>query len=79
MFVKESNFKKFEMNVFCKIVMQRNVFSLKHPRWLLATYCGQSLAGLRLFTEVRYRISKKSVVKTLLNIFLTVKKELPNV
>ena len=39
------------------------------------TYCGQSLIGLCLFMEVRYRIS--SVVKTLLNILLTVKTEWP--
>ena len=32
-----------------------------------------------MFREVRHRISKKSVVKTLLNIFLTVKTEWLNV
>ena len=37
-----------------------------------STYCDQRLAGLCLFMEVGYRY-KKSVVETLLNIFLTVK------
>ena len=40
------------------------------------TYCGQNLAGLCLFTDDTG--IKKSVVKTLLNIFLTAEIEWPN-
>ena len=70
------------LHLSCKTVMPRIGFSLKHLSMAtgnFCTYCGQSLEGLCLFTEVRYRISKKSVVKTLLNIFLTAKTERPNV
>ena len=61
--------------------MLRNSFSLKHLSMITEnfwTYCGQGLVGSSLFTEARYRI-EKSVVKTLLNIFLTAKTEWPNV
>ena len=70
------------LHLSCKTVMLHNGFSLKHllmATGTFCTYCGQSLAGLCLFREVRYRISKRSAVKTLINIFLTVKTEWPNV
>ena len=65
--------KKVEMNDFSgtfhgfssplfREVMLRNSFSLKRLSMTTGnfwTHCGQSLAGLCLFTEVRYRISKK--------------------
>ena len=57
--------------------MLRNNFPSKHLSMATGnfwSYCGQRLADLCLFTEVRYRIyPKKSVVKTLLNILLTAK------
>ena len=76
----------FKIIVFTSVVKQlcyvTTFLSLKQLSMTTGnfwTYCGQSLAGLYLFTEVRYRIYKKKVVKTLLNISLAVKTEWPKV
>ena len=73
-------FKDFHLS--CKAVMLHNSFSLKHLAIATSnfwTYFGQNLAGLYLLSEVRYRISQKSVLKTLLNILIIVKMKWPNV
>ena len=41
-------------------------------------YCGPSLAGLFNFQKVRYRVCKKSILKTLFIIFLLANTEWPN-
>ena len=74
------HFKDFHLS--CKTVLLHNSFSLKHLLMAIGNswnYCGKSLPDLCLLTEVRHRISKKSVVKTFLNILLTVKPKWPNV
>ena len=70
-------FKDFHLN--CKAVMLHNSMHLAIATSNFWTYFGQNLAGLYLFSEVRYRISQKSVLKTLLNILLIVKMKWPNV
>ena len=70
------------LHLSCKTIMLRNDFSLKHLSTITSnfwTYCGQSLAGLCLFTEVKYKIWRESLMKTLLNIFINIKTEWPNV
>ena len=64
------------LHLSSKTVLLRKRFSLKHLSMATGcfwNYCGQSLAGLSLFTEVDTGYQKKSLVKTLLNIFLIVK------
>ena len=71
------HFKGFHIG--CSKVMLCNSFSLKHLSMTnsnFSTCCGQSLAELCLFTEVRNKISKnQSAVKPLLNIVRSVKTE----
>ena len=58
--------------------MLHNSFSLKHLSMATGNFltnCGQRVARLCLFTEVRYRISK-NVVKILLDIYLLVPRAL---
>ena len=52
--------------------MLRNGFSLKQlfmATGNFLTYCGQNLAGLCLFTKVRYRISKKKCSENFIEYF----------
>ena len=67
------------MNAFLVTFQGFSSHSLKHLSMATGTYCGQNLRWLCFVTKVRYRLSKKSVVKTLLNFFRTVKAEWPNV
>ena len=65
----------------CKTVsMLRNSFTLKHHSMTTVNfwnYCGQSLAGLCLLKEVRYRYQKKRS-DNIIEYFFTVKTEWPN-
>ena len=87
MSVKESNFQeKLKWTLFqvyfkgfhlsYKTVMLRNSFSVKHLPMTTGnfwTYCGQSLAGLCLFTEVNIQDNKEKCSENFSEYFSTAK------